>query len=66
MASKITKSVFGIIIPWKYRVIITIFLLGELQGHTNRVLHLALSPEGDRVVSASADETLRFWKLYDI
>lgn len=42
------------------------FILGELQGHTNRVLHLALSPEGDRAVSASADETLRFWKLYDI
>ncbi|MFN9939070.1 MAG: hypothetical protein ACK56I_06305 [bacterium] len=42
------------------------FFLGELQGHTNRVLHLALSPEGDRAVSASADETLRFWKLYDI
>ena len=36
----------------------------ELTGHTSRVLHLALSPEGDTVCSAAADETLRFWKIF--
>ena len=35
----------------------------ELTGHTARVLHLAQSPDGTTVVSAAADETLRFWKI---
>lgn len=33
-------------------------------GHTNRVLQLAASPDGRTVVSGSADETLRFWKVF--
>eukprot|EP00658_Telonema_sp_P-2_P075151 TRINITY_DN6457_c0_g1_i1.p1 TRINITY_DN6457_c0_g1~~TRINITY_DN6457_c0_g1_i1.p1 ORF type:complete len:349 (-),score=82.93 TRINITY_DN6457_c0_g1_i1:200-1246(-) len=36
----------------------------ELNGHTSRVLHTALSPDGTTVVSAAADETLRFWKVF--
>ncbi|KAF1333130.1 Cell division cycle protein 20, partial [Globisporangium splendens] len=36
----------------------------ELTGHTARVLHLALSPDGSSVVSAAADETLRFWNVF--
>ncbi|KAG5176939.1 WD40-repeat-containing domain protein [Tribonema minus] len=36
----------------------------ELQGHTARVLHTALSPDGATVVSAAADETLRFWEVF--
>ena len=35
-----------------------------LQGHTARVLHMAQSPDGTTVVSAGADETLRFWKCF--
>ena len=38
--------------------------MAELTGHTSRVLHLALSPDGESVVSGAADETLRFWKLF--
>ena len=38
---------------------------GDLKGHTNRVLSLCLSPDGKTVLSAAADETLRFWKLFD-
>lgn len=34
----------------------------ELRGHTSRVLHLALSPDGTTIVSAAGDETLRFWR----
>ena len=36
----------------------------ELTGHQSRVLHLAMSPDGNTVVSAAADETLRFWRVF--
>ncbi|KAJ0394083.1 hypothetical protein P43SY_010122 [Pythium insidiosum] len=36
----------------------------EFTGHTARVLHLAMSPDGSSVVSAAADETLRFWNVF--
>jgi WD40 repeat protein len=37
--------------------------VAELTGHTSRVLHMAQSPDGTTVVTAAADETLRFWKI---
>ncbi|CAM6111502.1 unnamed protein product [Calypogeia fissa] len=46
---------------WKYP---SMLKLAELIGHTARVLHLAQSPDGTSVVSAAADETLRFWKVF--
>lgn len=36
----------------------------ELTGHSCRVLHMAMSPDGQTVVSAAADETLRIWKCF--
>jgi len=39
--------------------------VAELTGHTQRVLHMALSADGTTVCSAGADETLRFWKVWD-
>ena len=39
--------------------------LTDLKGHTSRVLHMSLSPDGTTVVSAAADETLRFWKVFE-
>ena len=47
---------------WKYP---TMNVIGELKGHEDRVLHLALSPDGETVVSAGADERLCFWKLFE-
>jgi len=38
--------------------------VAELTGHTSRVLHLAQSPDGTTMVSAAADETLRFWRCF--
>jgi len=46
---------------WKYP---TMVKQAELQGHTSRVLHLAMSPDGTTIVSAAGDETLRFWKVF--
>lgn len=38
----------------------------DLTGHTNRVLHTAMSPDGTTIASAAADETLRFWRAFDV
>ena len=37
----------------------------QLNGHTARVLHMTVSPDGSTVCSAAADETLRFWKVFE-
>lgn len=36
-----------------------------LKGHTSRPLHLAASPDGKIICSASSDETIRFWNVFD-
>eukprot|EP00180_Rhodochaete_pulchella_P000500 Plantae.Rhodophyta-Rhodochaete_pulchella.ctg13512.p1 GENE.Plantae.Rhodophyta-Rhodochaete_pulchella.ctg13512~~Plantae.Rhodophyta-Rhodochaete_pulchella.ctg13512.p1 ORF type:complete len:512 (-),score=39.28 Plantae.Rhodophyta-Rhodochaete_pulchella.ctg13512:1069-2397(-) len=46
---------------WKYP---SMARIAELNGHTARVLHMALGPDGQTVVSGAADETLRFWKVF--
>jgi cell division cycle 20-like protein 1 (cofactor of APC complex) len=38
--------------------------VATLRGHTERVLYLDMSPDGEDIVTASADETLRFWKVF--
>lgn len=46
---------------WKYP---SLTRMAELKGHTSRVLHTSVSPDGQTVVSGAADETLRFWKVF--
>jgi len=46
---------------WKYP---TMVKMAEFTGHSARVLHMATSPDGTTVVSAAADETLRFWRAF--
>ena len=40
--------------------------MADLTGHTERILHMALSPDQSTVVSAAADETLRLWKCWEV
>eukprot|EP01017_Pseudomicrothorax_dubius_P026040 TRINITY_DN2875_c0_g1_i1.p1 TRINITY_DN2875_c0_g1~~TRINITY_DN2875_c0_g1_i1.p1 ORF type:complete len:549 (+),score=74.83 TRINITY_DN2875_c0_g1_i1:99-1745(+) len=35
-----------------------------LTGHTYRVLYLAMSPDGQNIVTGAGDETLRFWNVF--
>ncbi len=46
---------------WKYPSLVKV---AEMTGHQGRVLHMATSPDGCSVVTAGADETLRFWKPF--
>jgi len=46
---------------WKYPSLVKV---ADLEGHTSRVLNLTQSPDGTTVLSASADETLRFWRIF--
>ena len=74
MAMLIMKWQYGSTLRWWefHRLFCTLFLTivfiqtktAELLGHTERVLHLAISPDNTTVVSAGADETLRLWKCF--
>ena len=35
-----------------------------IDAHLSRVLHVACSPDGETVATASADETLKFWTVF--
>ncbi|KAJ3225551.1 ubiquitin-protein transferase activating protein [Clydaea vesicula] len=40
-------------------------LISEMNGHDDRVLHSALSPDGQTIVTGAADENLKFWKSFE-
>ncbi|TGZ83486.1 WD40 repeat-like protein [Ascodesmis nigricans] len=37
----------------------------EIPAHETRVLHSALSPDGQILATAASDESLKFWKLFE-
>jgi cell division cycle 20-like protein 1 (cofactor of APC complex) len=46
---------------WKYP---SMTQVATLTGHTYRVLYLAMSPDGQTIVTGAGDETLRFWNAF--
>jgi cell division cycle 20-like protein 1 (cofactor of APC complex) len=49
------------IVLWKYP---SMKKVSTLTGHSLRVLYLAMSPDGETIVTGAGDETLRFWKVF--
>ncbi|XP_076440625.1 fizzy-related protein homolog isoform X2 [Babylonia areolata] len=49
------------ILLWKYPSLVQI---AKLTGHSYRVLYLAMSPDGEAIVTGAGDETLRFWNVF--
>lgn len=49
------------IVVWKYP---SMKKVATLTGHSFRVLYLAMSPDGETIVTGAGDETLRFWKVF--
>ncbi|KAK7307823.1 hypothetical protein VNO77_41229 [Canavalia gladiata] len=49
------------IIVWRYPIMSKV---ATLTGHTYRVLYLAISPDGQTIVTGAGDETLRFWNVF--
>jgi cell division cycle 20-like protein 1 (cofactor of APC complex) len=49
------------ILVWKYPSLIQ---LGSLIGHSSGVLYMAVSPNGETIVTGAGDKTLRFWNMF--
>ncbi|KAF9570794.1 substrate-specific activator of APC-dependent proteolysis [Mortierella alpina] len=49
------------VLVWKYP---SMQQIASLSGHSLRVLYLALSPDGQTIVTGAGDETLRFWNVF--
>lgn len=52
---------FNQVIIWKYP---SLQPVTKLTGHQFRVLYLAMSPDGESIVTGAGDETLRFWHVF--
>ncbi|KAI8146608.1 WD40-repeat-containing domain protein [Fennellomyces sp. T-0311] len=37
----------------------------DIPGHESRILHSAISPDGQVVATAAADENLKFWRIFE-
>ncbi|CAL5363659.1 unnamed protein product [Camellia sinensis] len=49
------------VMVWKYP---SMAKVATLTGHSLRVLYLAMSPDGQTIVTGAGDETLRFWNVF--
>lgn len=50
------------LVLWKYPSMSNI---ARINAHSSRVLHLALSPDGQTIASAAGDETIKFWNIFE-
>ena len=48
---------------WRYPSLVKV--ADNLTAHSNRVLHMSLSPDGTTVATAAGDERLCFWKVFE-
>ena len=39
-------------------------VIATLKGHRDRVIYLATSPDGSKIVTGAGDETIRFWEVF--
>lgn len=65
LAAEIASVPSGYLAPFT-KILIWDVDTGEyktLRGHKNRILALAWSPDGDRLASSSADNTIRIWNV---
>ncbi|KAM6988811.1 LOW QUALITY PROTEIN: cell division cycle protein 20 homolog [Passerculus sandwichensis] len=51
------------LVIWKYP---RMNKVAELQGHTDRILNLTMSPDGTSVASGAADETVQVWSCFEM
>jgi cell division cycle 20-like protein 1 (cofactor of APC complex) len=51
------------VVVWSYP---SMTQIATLTGHTMRVLYLAVSPDGQTIVTGAGDETLRFWNVFPL
>ena len=58
------KLFFGNVMEWKELQHLLVTLVGICRLLNNRVLYLAMSPDGYTIVTGAGDETLRFWNIY--
>lgn len=49
------------IVVWSYP---TMNQIATLTGHSMRVLYLAVSPDGQTIITGAGDETLRMWNVF--
>ena len=48
---------------WKYTSLAQIKEIPS--AHDSRILHMAISPDGERVATVAADENLKIWKIFE-
>jgi len=52
------------VVVWKYPDLSKICVLDSTQSHSQRILYLSDSPNGEDIVTGSSDETLKFWNVF--
>jgi cell division cycle 20, cofactor of APC complex len=50
------------LVLWRYPSMVKV---AEMRGHSSRILHMAQAPDGQTVATAAADETIRFWNVFE-
>ncbi|XP_036595670.1 fizzy-related protein homolog [Trichosurus vulpecula] len=49
------------IVVWRYP---SLTQVAKLTGHSNRILYMAVSPDGQAIVTGAGDQSLRFWNVF--